>query len=751
MSDAIFPHQDHRNGDIYQDVQPWDWVPDPDALRTLRSKGFSKAARDQYMMKRGANWHIYRMTLAENRQRPASSKNKPVLLLGITVDADAKYTPATALSHMDGAKPNRWPTYLGSSLSGRLHCVWQFEAPIPVESKTHGDALTAAIIKDRNLDKIFAGGDEASADCVQPWTNGGVWLPTGAPPLDADYLAGIAYDWQKKHNAKGSISIPYAAVNDMLAKEYPAFKAPPWNKSFELGKCGPRFWDPTADNPRGAMAVRDGFYCLTGPRRGLIPFTDLVDADEFKEARAAAMGKIVQDFWNDSKGHVHWVDRENRGVVTLRTKDETLSRMNRLGVSVLSDGKGAMSDAEILYDYIKACPDKQIKGRAPMPFRRMGDMLDYGLGNKILCSHDTMPAPMSAEEKPVPTRDFPLIWSVMQHIWKVPKDNSANLDIHPKHYFLTMLKRAYREACTQRVTNYPVTFLIGDVGSGKNFVTECLVPSLFGSERPANPLSYLLGKSQFTDAIVRNFVWALNDELVDLATDSTRQRYKQTIKGVVKNNTIDLEPKHEAKVTVDCSAMLLVSANEAPQDIAIIPPMDDGVEDVCQFFRCQNSGEIPWEDNKNDNVTRVKAEISFFARWLNDVYVPPIEVIAPPDRVRYDDRIKQRCYADPWVTAISLQQQPCYGMLELLYEWVSMPSWLKTADAKGGREFTPTALCDELRSFFSDSMREWKVQRVAHALTDLARLAGTGVDHTEHSRFFRFDGEQIKSNFKRTV
>lgn len=730
---------------------PWDWVPDDSVLKTLRSPSFTKPARDNYMFKKGANWHIYRMATAEIPTRPATTKNRPTLLLGITVDADQKYKPATALSHLHGVDSSRWPTYLGSSLSERLHCVWQFETPIPIESKAHGDALTKAIMADRELHTIFAGVDPASTDCVQPWTNGGVWIPTGATPLGADYLAGIAFAWQKKHNARRSVSIPFEAINTMLADRYPGFSQDPWNKQFELGKIGPRFWDPSADNPKGAMAISQGFYALTGPRRGFIPFTDLVDADEFKAARAEAMGQLIRDFWVDSKGHTQWVDRENQGVVTLRTKDDVAARLQRLGVSPIAE-KGEMSDIQVLIDYMRATPDKQIQARAPMPFRKVGDIIDFGADNKVLCSHDTMPVQMSVEMKPVPTRDFPLLWAVLQNIWRVPSDNSANLNVHPKHYFLTTLKRAYREACEQRLTNYPVSFLVGDPDAGKNFITECFVPRLFGAHYPGNPLMYLLSgkKGQcFTDDIVRSFVWALNDELVDLASDSDRQSYKQKIKGVVKNNLITLDRKHEARAVVDTVAMLMVSANEAPQDIAVIPPMDEGVEDVCHFFRVKRSDDIPWEDNKLDNALKCQAELPFFARWLNDVYVPPADIIAPPDKVRYDKRMKQRCYADPWVMAVSLQQQPSFGFLELLYEWASMGSWDKSADRDGFREFNPTALCDELRGFFSDSMREWRTQRVAHALADLARLSGTGVQHTSHSRIFKFHGQTIKDNFKK--
>lgn len=124
----------------------------------------------------------------------------------------------------------------------------------------------------------------------------------------------------------------------------------------------------------------------------------------------------------------------------------------------------------------------------------------------------------------------------------------------------------------------------GPPGCGKSLAQELICRLLGG--RKAKPYAYLAGRSNFNGELASAENWVIEDE--EASTDiRTRRTFGTGIKQATVNRSLSINAKGKQAVTVDVFRRPTASLNDEPENVAILPPMDDSVADKVMLFRCR--------------------------------------------------------------------------------------------------------------------------------------------------------------------
>ena len=310
---------------------------------------------------------------------------------------------------------------------------------------------------------------------------------------------------------------------------------------------------------------------------------------------------------------------------------------------------------------------------------------------------------------PCGPEQFPWLWEFLQ-------GHFANPEHRPLDHFLAWLQRAYGALLEHRRDMGQALFICGPRQNGKTLLAVRIIAPMLG-EVYADPFDYLCGRTSFNSELFDAYLWCLND------ADSPREGEKGSVLSKIKDTVVNPHHSYHRKfgdrAQVDWLGRLVVTLNDDPASVGLLPEVNSNTVDKLCFFASQTYGK-EWPSNKVIETTLDK-ELPFFCRWLLD-WAPPADVIE-------NSRVGVKSYFDPHVLETSRRQGYAYNFRELLQNWVRA-SWQEALQEK---ILTPTELMANLNGCepVAALARDWKVPQAAKALTTLARDGRSGVTYND--------------------
>lgn len=673
------------------EIAPWDWSPAQEQRDAVTRA--AKAARQRAITKHG--WLVYSPVRARVSTAYVETSNPAAGVRGMVLDYDVPLVPEHLEKVLGQLDDELLPQYIERTLSGNFRLVWVFDRDVPAADGQFVELVWRALADRIKPFDLHPGLDGASFRPFQRWTAGLEWMEVGGPAaLPANVLLAAVWDAGKRFRQESKADIPLAKIHEEIDRRWPGG----WEGEFELNALGKRFWDPAADNPHAAMVKADGFVCFTGPT-ALVTWEDLLGKDWVAKAREDRLADATAGIFFDGRAYWHLV---GDGMWKPRSREDTMLELQDRGFDARVTKGKTVSDCGRLLNLIQ----KANRVDAAV------SLVNYPPGlctvrRQRLLNISRVQA-LQPGPGPVTTAEFPWLWDFLQGHFARPEHK-------PLDHFLAWLQRAYRALLEHRRDMGQALFLCGPRQNGKTLLALRIIAPMLG-ETYADPFDYLTGRTSFNSELFESFLWCLND--ADSPRDGEKGSVLSKIKDTVVNPAHNYHRKFGDRAQVDWQGRLVVTLNDDPGSVALLPEVNSNTADKLCFFASQGYSK-PWPSNRVIEQT-IADELPKFARWLLD-WEAPAEVIE-------NSRVGVKSFFDPHVLETSRRQSYAYNFRELLVSWVRC-SWAEEAT----KTLTPTELMAHLNGCepVAALARDWKVPTAARALTTLARDPHSGVIHND--------------------
>lgn len=665
-----------------------------DAARD-RMRAMSKPARRQLLLQEDFKWQVYSTFRATNPGGAISAENPPIACRAFAADYDARFSPDQALQAMSDQPPHLMPNWLEVTLGRKLRAVWLFEEEINTPSMAHADAMLREVAKLVRAERLLPAYDDASVRCTQRWTNGGEWYELeGTKPLSSTILTGLACDAARGTDF-GRADIDLVRVAEEVAAKFPNR----WVGDFVLGATGVRFWDPAADNPRGAQITPAGCYCVTGTQH-FVSWDDIFGVGWTRENRAVQFGVAAKDVYFD--GTKYW--RKEGEVFEQYDRSDTMLHFASRGLSRRARRGENTSEAEQVLLHVQG--QNRVAAAVPLIFRPAGVQLLNG--TRILNVSTVKALPPSGES----SRDDSFPW-LLDFFSRVFTSELA------RDTFFAWMARAYRGALDLRPLVGQALFFCGPKNNGKSLLCTRVISPLLGGKM-ANPYDFMMKATAFNSEIFSCGLLAINDEDAP-RTEREKEIFLQRLKSLVVNQRHQFHAKFKDRSETEwVGGRVVVTANDDAKSSGMLPELNSNTEDKMMFFATRPYAK-EWLE-KYDLEAVIAKELPFFARWLLDGFR------APDGVVEIGSRCGVKSYHEPSLVDMAKQQESAYELRELLVTWFRSGGYWQD-DTKADWTGTPTDLFSLIgvSPDMAPLLKDWTVPRIARSLMSLARVNDDAV------------------------
>ena len=630
--------------------EPWDLHNDtmPQGMSKDEFRAWCADARTQHLFYSGFE--------GTNAALRVSDSNPAAFMHALVVDYDARITLEERPAFMKRVGTAYPPNYISTTFSGGVRLVWLFEGPVPLFSKRINESFLLRLQKELKLKKLFPGIDEeALMRPSQYYHCGNDWEPLFSQPLPLDLLYSWAIAVSQKADWSGfGDEIPINRVAEEVEKRFPGR----WPGLFEIGARGPRFWDDTASNPTAAIVRSTGIQCFTGSKP-FVTWGEILGRKFVDEFQADSVGAAIRGIWFDGRDYWRKVDDVwrlfKKGDIALNLRvDHGISDERRRGVVAT-----AMDQVLNQIHLTKA-----LDGAAPFVYRT-ASVINFGGKRYLNIARSRL---LAGADEPQPWGiNFPYIANLLDGYFDPPEQ---------LQFFLSWLAYGYQHALKGQPRNGQAVFLAGEVNQGKTLVSNVLVGDLFGGHIDAS--DYLLGESKFNKELFEVGLWTVDDTLP--SSDPRKQQlYSAMLKKIPANYSFQYHPKFRDQFMLPWAGRVLITCNADPESIRILPDVEMSLLDKVMLFKVATL-----DRDFTDAATQIRAELPFFARFLQDYAIP--------SECRGDARFGVKCYHHEELLEEARQSGRTAGFAELLEifrrsffsnggedEWVGNATELKQA------------------------------------------------------------------------
>lgn len=573
------------------------------------------ASKDEYRkwgMSPMTDWHFISPMVGRNPHARISSANPPFAMRAIITDYDRKFTDEEVAKVTARLKKERFqPTILHRTFSGGLRGIYLFEQEVQGVDALMAEALLKIAKVKMGLHKVARGLDEDAMlrpeqlYCWWPVIEGMDLTNSISPETVLSWKSEIL---ERKIYKDEDVSVNLEAVHLEIEKQFPGR----WQGDFAEGAKGPRFWDPTADNPQGAMILKNGVYAMTGDKQGFVPWNEILGktfVDGWQEER---FGNAVKDIHFDG---THFYRRSGDNWMTWNERTFTRHLLTK-GLSADCAKGDDMSELQRAMNFVE---DQQyVYGRAPFLYQ---GQIAYQKGAAFL--NTATAKALKPADGPVTAEDVPLMLEFIRTLFT--REDAA-------HHFTQWLKRTYVGAHLGEPTLGQAAILVGPVQCGKTYLANTLIGGLLGG--CANAVNYLTGTSRFNSTLLESGV-ALVDDGDTSESQFALGKYTQKLKAMIANPYANYEGKYMKESMVEWRGRVVIVANEDPSSMQALPDISSNSEDKVCLYRVKQA----FDGVRFPKNAELDAELPRFARWLLDL---------PEDgTLMTDNRFGLGAYHDP--------------------------------------------------------------------------------------------------------
>lgn len=229
----------------------------------------------------------------------------------------------------------------------------------------------------------------------------------------------------------------------------------------------------------------------------------------------------------------------------------------------------------------------------------------------------------------------------------------------PLSFFYGWLKVALEARLAGVVIPGQACVFAGPAGCGKSLLQQRIITPLLGG-RASKPMQYISGKTSFNKDLTRAEHWMMEDEHASSDIRS-RRALGTAIKEITVNQMHRLHGKgKDACVSVPLFVRLTLSLNDEAENLMVLPPLDDSVQDKLMLFHMRHGFDFdirePAERLKFEKALAV--EMPHFLHFLLNDWVI--------DEGMRDTRFGIHAYADAFILGAFNESAPELQLLELL-------------------------------------------------------------------------------------
>ena len=189
-------------------------------------------------------------------------------------------------------------------------------------------------------------------------------------------------------------------------------------------------------------------------------------------------------------------------------------------------------------------------------------------------------------------------------------------------YFFGWLKMGYQSLRDGSFMPGQAFALAGPKNCGKTFVQDHIITPILGG-RDAKPYQYMVGITQFNSDLFKGEHLIISDEnpLTDI---NSRRAFGSKIKDLIVNPGQRLHPKHRDPIMVRPFWRLSISVNDEPENLMMLPPLDDSMRDKLMLLRVDMPRCLPQTAAERlPFMAKIRAELPHFVHFLvNEFEVP---------------------------------------------------------------------------------------------------------------------------------
>ena len=397
----------------------------------------------------------------------------------------------------------------------------------------------------------------------------------------------------------------------------------------------------------------------------VLPLPDLYFAD------------YSQVFWRPN-AHGNW-QKINEKALDVELKAQGYSFEEEPG-ELLCEASRVKRDIQIHNDLAYA---GRLAGYHPGPLKMFGRNILVTEGPNII------------EPKPGP---HPLITYVVEHLLKTD-------EVDQTPYYYGWIHRSYVSLRTRKFARAQALAMAGPKNSGKSLIQNLTTLMLGG--RVAKPYHFMSGKTAFNSGMFAAEHLMIEDDAASTRIEN-RKALGAIIKAITVNETQACYTKHGEEITLAPFWRLSITMNEEPEDLMVLPPFCEGVEEKILLLKASPvTMPMPTATSEEQAVfwDALVAELPAFMATMETYQVP--------DELKHS-RFATKTYHHPDLLEKMGQLQPEYRLLSLIDGYQHLFEF-------GTKEWKGTAL--KLESLLSD--KDWSLHHQARNLLTYQNTCGT--------------------------
>ncbi len=582
--------------------------------------------------------HVF-YTLAEPEQ-PAlrsSSQNKIKFLHGIVADYDGAAASIQAAIPTLAFAAGLAPAWVTTTFSGKARLLWLFEERVPVFSPELFTLFIRALAKELNLRSHLPGLDEgALTNPYTPYEVGTNWRqPFGDTRVSNHVVLTHLHDASTKVKwASDGPEIPLDVVEAEVNRRWPGR----WFGPFVDGAKGVRFWDAKADNPTGVTIRTLGVQAFTGESK-FLHWGEILGGEFVKQFRQKRIGGAIGGTYFDGKSYWRCDDGEPWRDINTESMKRVLGVVHRLSNECRGGQPSELTEALTTIE-----TRHRVDGAFPCLFMKDTVVKDGGHDYLNIARAKTL-------QRTGITRSwgdgFPWLAGYLEGLFA-----SDQRDV-----FLSWLAHFYKNAAAGKPRKGQALFVAGPPSSGKTFLSQRVVGGLVGGFQEAT--GYVLGMTNFNESLFFSAVWAVDDAVA--ASDPRRHAaYSEMVKKIVANPSQEFHAKFRKAVTHRFNGRLVVTLNDDPTSIEMLPRPEGAMLDKIVILRARVSQtSFVGADDK------AAAELPCLADYLADFQTPKTLMTRASEVARFG----HDSWHDPELLATAKDSSDSSGIHELLNMW----------------------------------------------------------------------------------
>lgn len=559
-------------------------------------------------------------------------ENKVGKMYGIVLDFDAPPDWAD-LDHQITVKcPKAMPTWRSRTQSGYVRLVFEFEEPLPIDSSLVSSFYTQlkSILA---FHTITAGYDSKSEQPSQYFELGTDWVNLGGYISNTIVQTALFKAAQTKPPESTDTSIPIEVIAAEVERRFPDR----WIGDFEVGSRGPLFWLDDGIDREGCQVFEDGMIVYSDRDKGWMTWRDIFGPDFVREYEEQKMGNLLDEYWFNGRQFFKLMNGTTKQI----PREQLVLELRQRGFKVKVKKGEFISEVENAI--IMISNQNRIDEIAPMVFRRDERIVKYN-GVSILNS-----ASVEAIE-PADDGDFTK-WPFLNGFFDQFFEDTTN--IRTKYYFFAWLQRFYKAFLNNREDQGQACILVGPAKRGKTLMSNLIISKLVGGFADAS--DYLSGGTKFNKELGGAAAWVI-DDTVSAASFQDQRKATELIKRGVANPKIQFMAKYADSVTIPWAGRIILSLNDDPNSMSVIPTMDSSNRDKLMAFKVnQKPFNFP---PKRELQATINEELPYFARFLLDW--------KPPEEVLDDDRFGVKSFIDKSISYAAYDNSSRSQVAELI-------------------------------------------------------------------------------------